>query len=301
MSEAPATPARDPVTPRIDAHLHVWDLTAGGYDWLTPEHGPLHASFSPGEAREQLSAAGVTAAVLVQADDTERDTERMLAVADAHPWVAGVVGWVQLDRPEVTEAQLDRWQAHRRFCGVRHLLHADPRPDLLQRPEVRRSLGVVARRGLAFDVPDAWPGHLLAARDVAAAVPGLRVVVDHLGKPPADPDQLHAWRTALAAVAEQPGTVAKLSGLQDARRPVTAAALRPLWEVALELFGPERLMYGGDWPMTVPYGGYARSWAVAAELLAELSPDEQHRVLSGTAVDVYGLDTPGMPGSVTDG
>jgi L-fuconolactonase len=266
----------------VDAHLHIWDLERSDYAWLAPDH-PLHRTFTPEQARAELEAAGIASAVLVQAEDSERDTELMLEAADRHPWIAGVVGWVRLDGPAPPDEQLDR------LCGVRHLVHDDPRDDVLLLPTVRRSLQQLSERGLPFDVPDAWPRHLSATADLAAALPDLRIVVDHLGKPPFGSGDWERWRATLADVAARPNTVAKVSGLQVPGRPFTVDEARPAWEVALELFGPERLMWGSDWPLTELTGGYGHAWQVMSTLIAELSPDEQERVLSGTATAVYGL------------
>jgi L-fuconolactonase len=285
-----------PAAPRIDAHLHVWDLEVSEYAWLTPDFGPLHATFAPETARAELDVAGIDAAVLVQAEDSERDTGYLLDVATRHTWVAGVVGWVALDDPARAARQLHRWQQHPAFCGVRHLVHDDPRDDFLALPSVRDSLREIAARGLAFDVPDAWPRHLSATADLAGAVPELRVVVDHLAKPPAAPAEFDRWRRTLRQVAALPNTVAKLSGLQRPGEPFTVGSVRPAWDVALELFGPSRLMYGGDWPMTVLAGGYQPVWQVTATLLGELSPAEQARLLAGTATEVYGLQRRAAPG-----
>jgi len=277
---------------RIDAHLHLWDLDAGEYAWLTPEHGALYATFTAEQARAELDAAGVESAILVQAEDTLRDTGYLLGVAEKNPWIAGVVGWVPLDEPWAAEAALDRWGEHPAFCGVRHLVHDDPRTDFLELAEVRSSLASVARRGLTFDVPDAWPGHLDQAGDVARALPELTVVVDHLAKPPVGRDAFGAWHTSFGAVAALPNTVAKVSGLTLPGVPFTAEALRPAWDAALELFGPSRLMYGGDWPITVRFGGYQRAWAVYAEWIGELSVAEQEHILWNTAVTTYSLSDP---------
>lgn len=279
---------------RLDGHLHVWDLTVSSYRWLTPDKGRLYASFPPQQAQAELAAAGLDGAVLVQAEDSERDTRFLLDVAARHPWVAGVVGWVCLDDPALAEQQLDRWQQHRAFCGVRQLVHDDPRDDVLGLPAVRRSLAEVAARELPFDVPDAWPRHLDAAGDLARALPQLRVVIDHLGKPPpAEAADHRDWRASLARAAALPNTVAKVSGLQVVGRPFTAASVRPAWDAALELFGPARLMYGGDWPMTVALGGYQPVWRVVFELVGELSDDEQRMLLGGTAREVYRLERAG--------
>lgn len=282
----------------VDSHLHVWDLSTGGYNWLGPQHGELHRSFTPEEASRELANAGVDAAVLVQAEDSERDTHFMLEVADAFEFVVGVVGWVQLDEPSVAARQLDEYGDHQMFRGVRHLVHDDPRDDFLDLPAVRRSLGLLAERGLPFDVPDAWPRHLPAVGRLSAALPGLTIVVDHLGKPPRGRDDYAAWVRCLREVASRPNTVAKVSGLQMAGQPLTAQALRPVWNLALGAFGPGRLMFGGDWPMTVPHGGYSTAWTVACELGETLSPDEREQFFAGTATSVYRIGHAGRSGAV---
>jgi L-fuconolactonase len=289
---------------RIDAHLHLWDLDAGQYTWLGPQHGALFATFTAEQAHAELRAAGFDAAVLVQAEDSLRDTEFLLATATENPWVAAVVGWVPLDDPRAAERALERWQEHPVFRGVRHLVHNDRRDNFLALPSVRRSLALVAERGLAFDVPDAWPRHLAATGELAAALPGLGIVVDHLAKPPIGGADFLAWRTELSRVAAHGNTVAKLSGFWKPGAPYTAAGLRPVWDTALELFGPDRLMYGGDWPMSIPHGGYQPAWRVLSELIAELSPHEQIAVLGGTASRTYrlavGAPTTGHSGERSD-
>ena len=276
----------------VDSHLHLWDLDRSTYAWLGPQHGQLNRSFQPAEAAAALEEAGVTAAVLVQAEDSVADTELMMQIAAAWVFVAGVVGWVRLDDTDIAAEQLSRFAADPWFRGVRHLVHDDPRGDFLELPAVRRSLALLAEMGLPFDVPDAWPGHLHRLPALADAVPGLVLVLDHLGKPPRGTDSMGEWATQMRALAARPGTVAKVSGLQAPGQPFTAQALRPVWEVALDSFGPDRLMYGGDWPMTMPHGGYLAHWQPIRELVSELSADEQSQILSGTAVRTYRLRLP---------
>lgn len=274
----------------IDSHLHVWDLSAGGYSWLTPAQGPLHRSFLVNEAVAELENAGVACAVLVQAEDSTRDTQYLLDVAAGTALVAGVVGWVQLDDTAVADKALGALAEQPHLVGIRHLVHDDPRDTFLALSEVRESLALLVERGLPFDVPNAWPRHLHAVADLADALPRLTVVVDHLGKPPRGTDQIHEWETELRKAAERPNTVAKLSGLQVDGQPYTVEALRPVLEVALEAFGASRLMYGGDWPMTVSSGGYAHTWSILSALVGELTAAEQDQILHATAGSVYGLD-----------
>jgi L-fuconolactonase len=279
-----------PALSRIDAHLHLWDLSVSDYAWLTPEVGVLHASWSPEQAAGELERAGMRGAVLVQAEDTRVDTQYLLDVAANNSWALGVVGWVQLDDTVAAGRDLDRWLQNPAFCGVRHLINDDPRADFLDLPTVRASLGDLARRGLPFDLHDAWPRHLGRAEPLAHALPELTVVIDHLGKPPRGREDFDDWRTGLACVAAHPNVVAKLSGLHSADAPFTVEALRPAWDAALENFGPARLMYGGDWPLTVPNGGYQSTWQVLSVLIGELSAAEQTQILSTTASRVYRLD-----------
>jgi len=271
----------------VDAHLHAWDLTRGDYAWNGPQHGAIHRSFLPEEAVATVVDAGADAAVLVQAEDSETDTRYLLAAMDAHDEIVGVVGWVRLDDPVTAEEQLADYGA--RLCGVRHLVHDDPRDGFLELAEVRRSLGLLAERDLAYDVPDAWPRHLRRIPGLADALPGLTIVVDHLGKPPRGTDHLSEWERQLREVAARPNTVAKVSGLQSPGQPFTTSSLRPVLEVALEAFGAERLMLGGDWPMTVPHGGHGSHWAVLRKLVAELTRGEQEALLHRTADRVYRL------------
>ncbi|MFJ4210947.1 amidohydrolase family protein [Paenarthrobacter sp. NPDC089675] len=280
----------------IDGHLHLWSLdtfVTGGvrpYSWLGPQHGELFRSFGEDEAGEVLAAAGMRGAVLVQADDTLADTESMLAVAGRQPWVLGVVGWIRLDSPREAADQLDRFAANPVFRGVRHLVHDDPRDDFLDLAAVRESLGLVAGRGLAFDVPDAFPRHLGATVRLARGLPGLTVVLDHLGKPPlADPSSMESWRDHFLALGRVDNVVAKLSGLHVPGSEFSADFLRPVFDLALDAFGPERLMLGSDWPVSTLGAPYGRTLDVLLELVAPLSPSEQDAVLEGTARRAYGL------------
>ncbi|ASN21891.1 amidohydrolase family protein [Arthrobacter sp. YN] len=280
----------------IDSHLHLWTVDSfvtGGvrsYGWLGPQHGALYRSFGEDEARETLEAAGVRGAVMVQADDTVADTESMLAVASRNPWVFGVVGWIRLDAPDEAAEQLHRLTAQPIFRGVRHLVHDDPRSDFLDLPAVRESLTMVAERGLTFDVPDAFPRHLEAAVRLARDLPELTVVLDHLGKPPiTDSLAMESWRAGFRALGREPNTVAKLSGLHLPGVEYAPETLRPLFESAVEAFGPERLMIGGDWPVSTLGAPYGRTLDVLLELVSSLSPSEQDAVLEETAIRTYGL------------
>ncbi|ALE04553.1 hypothetical protein AL755_02495 (plasmid) [Arthrobacter sp. ERGS1:01] len=274
---------------RLDAHLHLWELGEGRYSWLSPDLGPLYASFTAAEARDTLAAAGVAGAILVQADDTAADTEAMLENAASHDFIQGVVGWIPLEDPAAAAALLEKWAAHPKFRGVRTLIHDDPRANVLGLAPVRESLALLAAAGIPFDMPDAFPRHLGQVADLAAELPGLTVVVDHLGKPPraGSADAMDAWERQLRAVAACPNAVAKVSGLHCSGTAFAPDALDRVWTVALEAFGPARLMFGGDWPVSLLGARYSRTVEVAAALIDSLSPEEAAAIWAGTAQRVY--------------
>jgi L-fuconolactonase len=277
----------------VDAHQHVWDLTRSAYAWT--EGTPLHRSFAVEELLPDLATCGVDRTVLVQAEDSAADTDLMLETADRHPdVVAGVVGWVPLERPETLGAEVGRRLAHPRFCGVRHLIHDDPDPDWLRRPAVLDGLRLMAARDVPFDVVAERPRHLEHVPFLRSEIPELRLVIDHLAKPPIAARGWQPWADLIAAAAES-GAYAKVSGLNTAADPETWSAgdLRPYVEHALACFGPERLMFGGDWPVALLAGDYAQVFRETLVLLHDLPAPDRERILSGTAIEFYGLDSAG--------
>ncbi|WP_433379031.1 amidohydrolase family protein [Streptosporangium sp. CA-115845] len=276
----------------IDAHQHFWNLETGSYAWLTPEAGPIHRTFAPEELLGQLATAGVERTVLVQAADTYADTDAMLAQADAHDFIAAVVGWVPLNRPDEAAEALKRYGRHPRFAGVRHLIHDDPDPDWVIQDSVVEGLGLLAAAGLPFDVVAVLPRHLEHVPVLAERVPGLRLVIDHLAKPPIREKGWEPWASLIARAAEHPNVHAKVSGLNTAAdaETWTAEDLRPYVDHAIEAFGPDRLMFGSDWPVAVLAGDYAKVWRETGVLLADLGENDRAAVLGGTAARFYGIE-----------
>ncbi|WP_018158138.1 amidohydrolase family protein [Demetria terragena] len=274
---------------RLDAHLHVWERSLGVYHWIGPHLGSLDDDFTPVQAQRLLEAADMTGAVLVQAADAIADTRYLLDAAAANPWVAGVIGWVDLERPDVLEESLAAYDARDVLCGVRQLVHDDVRPDMLSLPMVRRTAQLLVEHDLALDVPDAFPNQIRGAIEMAQASPDLTLVLDHLGKPPRGRGGMESWAAQVRELASHPQVVAKVSGLQCAEAPFGAVPLRQVWELALEVFGPSRLMFGSDWPMIVDGPGYAEVTDVSAQLIGELSAAEQDWVWWRTAKETYRL------------
>jgi len=286
----------------IDAHQHVWDPRVARYDWLTPALSPIDRPFGFDELRPSLQRAGVDATVLVQSADNDDDTDLMLATAAANPEVAAVVAYVPLDDADAAAARIAELKATPLFVGVRTLIHEQPDPDWLLRPEVADGLALLEENDLTFDLVAVLPRHLEHASTLAQRYPGLRIVIDHLAKPPIGRDDVEPWSTLIAEAAAHPRVFAKVSGLYSAvgsSADWTVDSVRPVLHRALDLFGAERLMYGGDWPISVLSGGYDRVWDGLSELIDELSLDESTRILGGTAEEFYRIDAARLAAAVT--
>jgi L-fuconolactonase len=282
-------PGPQPGGERIDAHQHFWDLSTGRYEWPTASEGPIFRSFGPADLEPEIRTAGIARTVLVQAVDTLADTDSMLAIAAANRFVAGVVGWVPLTDVAGAEAELDSRTG--RLTGIRHLVHREPDPEWLLRPEVQPGLALLAERGLPFDVVAVFPDHLDLVPRIAARHPDLVLVVDHLAKPPYRSAGWALWADQMRAAASSPRVFAKISGLDTAAgEGWTPAELQPAIDVALEAFGAERLLFGSDWPVCRLVSSYADVVHATERLIAGLSSLEQARIMGGTAAEVYRLD-----------
>ena len=248
---------------------------------------PLRRTFTASQLAQVARPAGVEATVLVQTVTVAEETPELLSLAAADPLVAGVVGWIDLTAADAADALA---ALRGPLVGIRHQVQDEPDPDWLRRPDVRAGLHAVASAGLIYDLLTV-PAQLPSAIDTVHALDELTFVLDHLSKPPIASDELEPWATGIRALAAHENVVCKLSGM------VTEAAwdtwsvddLRPYAEVVLDAFGPERMMFGSDWPVCLLAAPYDAVLAAAAELTSGLSASERAAVFAGTARRVYGL------------
>lgn len=278
---------------RIDAHQHVWDLAVRDQPW-TADLPVLRRSFGLDDLRPALDAHGIDATVVVQTVCVPGETPELLALAARDGRVAGVVGWVDLTASDVADhlAALRGGPGGEALVGVRHQVQEEPDPRWLCRADVRRGLEAVAAAGLAYDLV-VVPAQLDAVAETVRAVPALRFVLDHAGKPPVASGALEPWAGAVRTVAAAPNVAVKLSGLvteADHER-WTVDDLRPFADVVLDAFGPARTMFGSDWPVCLLAGGYDAVWEAASALTDRLAPGERDDVLGGTAARWYRLPT----------
>jgi L-fuconolactonase len=287
----------------VDAHHHVWDLSVRAQPFLDqPELAPLRRNFLLSDLEPLAAAEGVTSTVVVQTVTEPDETPEMLKLAADSDLVAGVVGWVDLEAPGASDAigALRELPGGDLLVGIRHPVLIEPDSDWLTRPAVLRGLADVAAAGLVYDVVP-MPRHLRAAVAAAAATPELTFVLDHLGNPEIGTEVDPSWADAFGAFAALPNTAGKFSGFLGEPAPGQAGAaarapaagqiahLRPYYEIALEGFGPERLMFGSDWPVSTMAVGYSGVHAAARSLTADLSSEEKTAIFRDTAQQTYRL------------
>lgn len=279
------------MTRQIDAHQHYWNPARGDYDWMPMDNAVLARPYTPADLHPHLDAHGIDGTVLVQAAATVHETEYMLGLADTTPDVLGVVGWVDFERPE-DRATLERLASHPKFKGVRPMIQDIPDDNWMLRDDVQWGFQTVTDLGLTFDALG-FPRHLVNFRKILKRYPDMRAVIDHCMKPQIrdhSTETFKFWADGMARIAAETGAYCKFSALvTEANENWTVEDLRPYADHILSIFGPDRVMWGSDWPVCRLRAEYSE-WRSAAETLtAGLSTAERARVFGGTAAEFYSL------------
>jgi len=274
---------------RVDAHQHFWIYNDRDYGWMADDAAAIRRDFLPQDFVAASAASGIMRSVAVQARQTLAETEWLLSLAESSPIIGGVVGWVDL-RSGSVEGDLERLAANERLKGVRHVVHDEPDDDFILGNAFRRGIGLLGRFSLTYDI-------LIFSRQLEPTARFVRLfpeqlfVVDHIGKPAIRDGEFERWRKALAPVAAAPNVFCKLSGMvtEAASHRWTADTFRPYIDTVIELFGPERVMFGSDWPVCTLESDYAHVCRIVGDAIAALSASEQEAILGGTAERFYRL------------
>lgn len=283
-------PRRDGI---VDAHHHLWVRNRHPQEWIDPcTMSAIDADFEPSDLLAVARPAGITQTVVIQSIASMAETVDLLGLAVETELIGGVVGWVDLTAPDVSDrlAALRTEPGGDRLVGIRHLVQAEQDPHFLDRADVRRGIAAVGAAGAVFDLV-IRDHQMLAAMRLAEALPDVPFVLDHLGKPPLVRGDLDDWATTLSELASLPNVTAKLSGLATEAdwTTWTVSDLRPAVTHALEVFGPARLMFGSDWPVSLLATSYDRWVESLSDLVGGCTTQEQAMIWGGTARQVYGL------------
>ncbi len=275
----------------IDAHQHFWQLSQPyNYAWLNaPELAPIRRDCMPDDLVPHLQAAGIDRTIVVQTQHDTRENQWALTLAERHPSIAGIVGWVDLASPDC-ERQLLEFKDHPKFVGIRHVTQDEPDDDFIVRDDVLRGLRVLEAHGVPFDLLF-FVRHLRHAATLAERLPDLPMVIDHLAKPRIKERITDDWLAQLRAASRFPNVFCKLSGLVTEADwgQWTTADLMPYISAAIDFFGPGRLMYGSDWPVCELAASYAEVHGALQDATSALSPSERAAIFGGTAARFYGI------------
>jgi L-fuconolactonase len=276
------------MTAVVDAHFHCWRLARGDYGWLTPALGAIHRDVEVTEWQREAAPHGVGAGVLVQAAPTEAETAFLLQQAGVHDAVQGVVGWIDLLAADAP-ARIERLARHPKLRGLRPMLQDIADTGWLLQPALEPALAAMADAGLVFDAL-VQPRHLPLLPGFCARHPRLQVVIDHGAKPAIAQQQWQPWADGLARIATETSAVCKLSGLLTEAGPQPPRGAARRWaDHLLDCFGPQRLLWGSDWPVLERAATYADWWADTQAQLAPLPEVDRVAVLGGNARRVYRL------------
>ena len=274
---------------RIDAHQHFWDISLLTYPWMPSDPSPLRRNYLPSDLQPILETHRFDGSIVVQAHHSLDEARWLLQLASENSFIKGVVAWVDLTDPQVGQA-LDELQQDAHFKGVRHLVHDEPDPHWLLRPDVLRGLQELARRGIPYDLL-LRPVHLPLVPTLAEKLPDLRMVIDHIAKPSISTGEFDNWARAMENVFPIPNLFCKLSGMitEAAWHNWSASDLRPYVAFVFQGFGPDRLMFGSDWPVCRLAGSWKEVFAACTQAMGPQPMDVREQVLGETATRFYRL------------
>lgn len=273
----------------IDTHVHFWNFDPVRDSWIDETMEVIRKDFTPKDVIEAASGTGVRGFVAVQADQSETETNYLLSLAGSNPEIKGVVGWLDLCHPNFPH-QLEKYRSEPLLKGLRHIVQAEP-PGFMDRKDFRQGISSLEDTGLTYDILVYAP-QLEEASRLVSDFPNQPFILDHLGKPNIREGKLESWQHDLNKLAAYTNCYCKLSGLVTEAHwnSWAAAQLEPYFETALEAFGPNRLVFGSDWPVCRLAATYSQVLGLLQDAIGTLTPAEQHQILWKNAIEFYNLN-----------
>ncbi len=274
---------------KIDAHQHFWTYDPEKLPWIGEDLGVLKNDFLPQDLEPLLQQHGLDGCVAVQASQTELETHFLLDLSADHPFIKGVVGWVDLEAKDL-ETKLDAYLPFRKLKGFRHILQDEEDPNYILRPQFLEGISTLGKRGYSYDIlvfPHQMPGVLKALEEL----PEMPIVLDHIAKPLIKEGKMQPWKDHLIAIAEFPHVYCKLSGMvtENKWRGWKKEEFYPYLEVAIEAFGEDRLMFGSDWPVCLLAASYEEVVEVVKSYYASNSTPGLDKMMGTNADRFYRL------------
>lgn len=274
---------------KIDSHHHFWNYSEAAYPWMQDPLGPLRRDYLPGDLHGEIVKAGIDGVISVQVRQELEENDYFLEFSNNHSWIYGVVGWAPLTKPGVVDA-LGPYLDHHKFIGVRHIIQDEPDDDYILREDFNNGIREFTSTGLVYDIL-IFEKHLRQTVEFVDRHPNQVFVLDHIAKPRIGENLLEPWKAYMTQLAERENVYCKVSGMatEAAWDNWTEEQLKPYLDHTLECFGPRRLMFGSDWPVSVLAVEYGQWVDVVQNYFRALSVDEQELLWGGTAIEAYKL------------
>jgi len=275
--------------PKIDSHQHFWKLSRGDYFWLTSNLKGIYKDFSPEDLAKDLAVTNVKKTIIVQATNTEAETKYLLELAKETDFVSGVIGWIDMESPNAIQKLLELSEDSL-FKGIRPMLQDIPDQDWITNPIFRPIFETMVTKSLTFDalIKDV---HLENIRKIAVTFPTLKIVIDHCAKPNIVENKIRLWKSEMVKLSKCSNVLVKLSGLvtETKEELISDRSLSFYSGFILEKFGPNRVIWGSDWPVVNLKCSYSDWVSISMKLLSHLSPEEQHKIWYSNAVKTYNI------------
>lgn len=274
---------------RIDSHHHLWNYDPVRHAWITPEMQTIRRDFGAQDLRPVLERHQIDGTIVVQVDQSERENQFLLDLADQNDWIRGVVGWVDLRSPDVA-TRLGYFSTYPKVCGFRHLVQDEPDENFLLGESFQKGIGVLKDFGFTYDIL-VFSNQLPAAIKLAQAHPEQTFVLDHIAKPYIKDKKISPWDSDIRELAKSPNVWCKISGMitEADHRTWEPDDLIPYLDIVFEAFGEDRLMYGSDWPVCLLAGSYDQVIAIIENYVKDLSEDSHNKIFGANALQAYGI------------
>lgn len=274
---------------KIDSHQHFWKYDPVNYSWIDDNMAIIRRDFLPGDLEPVLQANHIDGCITVQADQTEAENDFQLANAAENDFIKGVIGWVDLQADNVDQ-RLQHYSSFKKFKGLRHVLQGEPQRDFMLRPAFLKGIGLLKKYGFTYDIL-IFPDQLACSADFVSRFPDQPFVIDHIAKPPIKAKEINRWADDIKAFAKFENVSCKVSGMvteadYKAWKPVD---FHPYLDVVVETFGPNRLMFGSDWPVCRCAAEYEQMIGIVEDYFAAFSTTQQQSIFGSNAVKFYNL------------
>ncbi|MGB5434496.1 MAG: amidohydrolase family protein [Maribacter sp.] len=273
----------------IDAHQHFWHYNPVKHSWIDNAMAVIRKDFLPSDLKKVFEENDIDGCVAVQADQTLQETYFLLDLAKSNDFIKGIVGWVDL-RDKGIGPVLEKYGEQKKIKGFRHIVQGEADHNFLLRPDFMRGISHLEKYGYTYDIL-IFPHQLGATLEFVKRFPNQRFVIDHMGKPYIKDGFFDGWAILMKEIAKHENVYCKLSGMitEADFNSWTPEQIIPYMNVVLEVFGPDRLMYGSDWPVCLVAGNYARVKQLVINFITDLSTTEQQKIMGGNAINFYNL------------